>query len=235
MTAARKRSTGYRQNMLAKVHIAKKQLGLDETTYRDVVELVTGKRSSGKCTNAELDAVLSHMQDKGWKPKKPSRNDDAEKYLGKCRALWISGWNLGVVHTRQDEAMNAFIKRMTGLDSERWLIHAEDAMKAIEAIKAMLARDGGVYWDAPSKYSTEYYAMPGFKICDAQWRRLREFGAVTPGRVWTGRETRPTEELLGYAHAILGPGDPNSWHHADWARVSQALGRKLRKAMGAAA
>lgn len=135
---------------LAAIHVAKKQLGLDDDTYRDVLERVTGKRSAKFLTVAEGGRVLEEMRRLGFE--RTSKPDAAGAlkldgpYAAKLRALWISGWNLGVVHDRTDEAMAAFVKRQTGIDHVNWLRDAADATRAIEGVKAWLAREAGVQW-----------------------------------------------------------------------------------------
>lgn len=55
--------------LMAKVHIGKKDLGLDDDTYRDVLWRVTGKRSCSDMTIAQLQDVVKDMESRGFKPK----------------------------------------------------------------------------------------------------------------------------------------------------------------------
>ena len=55
--------------LMAKIHIAKKDLVLDDATYRDVLWRVTGKRSCKDMTIAQLQDVAKDMQNSGFKPK----------------------------------------------------------------------------------------------------------------------------------------------------------------------
>ncbi len=55
--------------LMAKIHIGKKDLGLDDDTYRDVLWRVTGKRSCSDMTIAQLESVVKDMQSSGFKPK----------------------------------------------------------------------------------------------------------------------------------------------------------------------
>ena len=63
---SRARSTPARRSRLARVHIAKKELGLDDATYRDVIERLHGVRSAGVLDLAQLDALLAEFRRKGW-------------------------------------------------------------------------------------------------------------------------------------------------------------------------
>lgn len=51
-----------RRRELAKIHIlAKKDLGMDDETYRDMLEAVTGQRSAGRLDDAGREAVIAHL------------------------------------------------------------------------------------------------------------------------------------------------------------------------------
>lgn len=69
--------------LLAKVHIAKKDLCLDDGTYRDLLTRVTGKDSASKMLISELEAVIFEFGNRGWKPK-PTVNS-AKKHGKKPR------------------------------------------------------------------------------------------------------------------------------------------------------
>lgn len=132
---------------IAAMHVAKKQLGLDDDTYRAALVQVTGKSSSADMTEAQRQEVLEHFRASGFKGSSTARRKPLEgRFAGKLQALWIAGWNLGLVRDRDDRALIAFVKRQTGLDHVRFLRHGADAMKAIEALKGWLERAGGVDW-----------------------------------------------------------------------------------------
>ena len=62
---------------LAKIHIAKAQLGLDEDTYRALLARVAGVRSAKELSPRQIGAVLAEFQRLGWTPrpaKKAGRN-----------------------------------------------------------------------------------------------------------------------------------------------------------------
>ena len=55
-----------RQKMTAKIHIAKSQLGLDDDTYRAILQRVTGLHSCAKMTVQQLENVLAELKAKGF-------------------------------------------------------------------------------------------------------------------------------------------------------------------------
>ena len=73
--------------LMAKVHIAKKELGLDDDTYRDVLERVTGKRSCKKMLIGELEAVIKDMESRGFTPKAAPKHGKKPSVVGKRQPL----------------------------------------------------------------------------------------------------------------------------------------------------
>ncbi|GAB0057438.1 hypothetical protein SIID45300_01766 [Candidatus Magnetaquicoccaceae bacterium FCR-1] len=57
--------------LIAKIHIAKVQLGLDDNAYRALLESCTGKASCKEMTDRELRGVLREFERRGWKPAPP--------------------------------------------------------------------------------------------------------------------------------------------------------------------
>jgi len=126
---------------LAAVHIGKKRLNLDEETYRSKLELVTGKRSAGEMNDRELDAVLDAFRAEGFTRPRARARVSANPAHAFMRAMWISLYHLGAVSDRRDTALDAFVKRQTGVESAGWL-GPEDSFKVVEALKIMCAREG---------------------------------------------------------------------------------------------
>ena len=79
-----------RRSIMAKLHIARKDLGLDEDTYRAMLQNLTGKRSSADCTDRQLMMLVAALRKRGWKdsrPKGPKVRPEFENLLGKINAL----------------------------------------------------------------------------------------------------------------------------------------------------
>lgn len=77
---------------LAKIHIAKAQLGLDDETYRALLARVAGVRSAKDLTKRQMGLVLSEFERLGWTPKvsakrtKPSPSAERAALVGKIEA-----------------------------------------------------------------------------------------------------------------------------------------------------
>ncbi len=55
-----------RASAIAKVHVAKKQLGLDDETYRAVLRRVTGRDSAADLNEVQLGSVIREFVRLGW-------------------------------------------------------------------------------------------------------------------------------------------------------------------------
>jgi len=182
MTAARSKPVAAAlRGALAKVHIAKKDLGLDDGTYRAILERLTGHRSAAACTTQQLGLVLDEMKSKGWKPlpvggrpgaKAPRRAD--HPMAGKARALWISLHQLGAVRDPSERALEAFAKRQLKVDRLQWADQGQ-GFRLIEALKALAERVG---------WSQDVAGIPADRVVTvlkdrhylAMARRLRDLG-----------------------------------------------------------
>jgi len=57
-----------RRSLLAKAHIARKQLALKEEEYRSILEARFGVESSGELDVRALQSLIDHFKSLGWKP-----------------------------------------------------------------------------------------------------------------------------------------------------------------------
>jgi len=154
MTAAAQSRRPGRNPRLAKIHIARKELGLDDGTYRAILARLTGQTTSAACSDAQLDRVLDEFKTKGWKPtvvagsalaspragdRRPRRADHPA--ASKARALWISLHRLDVIRDPSEAGLEAFARRQLKVERLQW---ADQALvyKLIEALKAMATRAG---------------------------------------------------------------------------------------------
>jgi phage gp16-like protein len=125
-----------RNPLIAKLHIAKKQLGLDDASYRAVLMAATGKASSRDMREHELVAVMEAFKKQGFRaPHPPPR----KAYVTKIYALWGDLQRRGTLADPSMKALGSFIHRQTGMHRAEWL-SPEDANKVTEGLKAWLAR-----------------------------------------------------------------------------------------------
>lgn len=194
---------------LAKIHVAKRDLGLDDDTYRAVLVRMTGKSSAKGMTAGELDSVLGEFRRLGFKPTSKGRGRALSgPYAAKAQALWIALWNLGAVEDRRDSALLAFIGRQTGIERTEWVLDAKDGRAVIEALKGWCAREG-VAWDDGGRY--------GYQIALAQSRKLRPQETRIVSVLWAD-----VSIILQRAVITVKPTD------AEWITVMNELGQRIR-------
>lgn len=61
-----------RQGLIAKIHVAQKQLALDDDNYRAILKRITGKLSCKQMNLLELQKIMAEMERLGFKPTKKS-------------------------------------------------------------------------------------------------------------------------------------------------------------------
>jgi phage gp16-like protein len=127
-----------RRAMLAKVHIARKELFRNEDDYRAVISRVTGQTSASTCTAAQLDDVLREFKRLGFKPK-PAARISKRPNIRMIYGVW-NDLKPFVAAEDKEKALRAFVQRQTGIDAPEFLDGAQ-ANKVIEGLKSWLARE----------------------------------------------------------------------------------------------
>lgn len=212
------------------------QLGLDEAGRRELIERTVGKRSLGDCSDAEMAQVRDAVnkanpapgirRDRRRGPQRGGTRPLAKApQAAKARALWLALYHLGAVRDPAERALDAFVRRQTGIESLAW-VGPDEANRAIEALKDWCARTG---FD-PANRVPEMLPEPGTpqsagahglkaRLAAALWLRLHpdEDPAFRDLAKFVG--TLHGRELRSLAGARLGELD----------RAIEALGAALRK------
>lgn len=131
--------TAARRGMIAKIHVAKKDLCLSDEDYRQTLVNLFGLDSSKSLNGHQLARLLNHFVSRGWKPK--VREDQPARTAGRpadfieipdsdpdCRqkryilGMWAAlGYEPG--------KLNARVKRQFGVDHIRFLREQADLQK----------------------------------------------------------------------------------------------------------
>jgi len=128
-----------RRGQLAKVHIAKKQLGLEDGDYRAILLRVTGKNSSADCNFGQLEAVLAEFSRLGFVAEEKKLRPLSDKaYVRMIYGIWKD--LKPYVRNHSHRALDAFVKRHAGVEAAEFLT-PEDGNLVIEGLKAWLARE----------------------------------------------------------------------------------------------
>ncbi|EPG4110214.1 MULTISPECIES: gp16 family protein [Klebsiella] len=122
-----------RTSMIKVIHIARRDLHLDDDTYRALLgTAVPGKTSCSDMTVNELQNVIQALEAKGFKSKpqrRSKRRMSAPSDVSlKIRAIWKTMFNEGFIRDGSDIALDRFVRRQTrirnggaGVSSLEWL------------------------------------------------------------------------------------------------------------------
>ncbi len=213
------RSAQSRRSMLAKIHIARKQLAMDDDDYRQLLFEETGHASADDCSEAQLSRVLERLKKLGFKPlPKAGKKAATHPMARKARALWISLHHLNVVQNPAEEALEAFARRQLGCTKLNWA-NQREAYKLIEALKAMALRHG---WRQTAAHDGHKLSPKELQmhLCEVILAKLKEGGHV------------PADWYLDVAAKRLCGIDTGAtetgYTAEDYGRLAKALGDKLR-------
>ena len=140
-----------RKKLIQLIHVAKRELFMDDDSYRDALKSATGKTSCSSMGENDLEKVLFRFKQLGFKTKPTkkhsptSRNKNANEktIVDKIRAIWISMGREGFIRDSSEPALAAWVKRTTarlnkgnGIEHVNWLnSNATLAIKVLEQLK----------------------------------------------------------------------------------------------------
>ncbi len=134
-------------NTMQIINIAKGQLGLDEETYRALLQRVTGVTSLRTMTERQRISVLDEMKRQGFRVQAGGKKLPAsvKPYVRLIYALWSKCHRLGVIEDSSRPALRAFCKRFVAHGFQNALVDPDmlsytQAEPIIEALKKMEAR-----------------------------------------------------------------------------------------------
>jgi phage gp16-like protein len=137
-----------RKAMLAKLHLARKELALTEESYRDILRRITSQASAAALTDRQLDQVLAEFQRLGWKPRKGKgrTGSSAAPQIRMIHAVWRDIVEMGIDAEDETAALRRFVARQTktaanpqGVSDPKFLDSAQ-ANRVLEGLKAWRRR-----------------------------------------------------------------------------------------------
>ena len=174
-----------RQRLIRLIHVGKRELGLDDETYRALLMGSVQKDSTSAMSVPELERVLERMKRSGFKVRVKSARPPAQSRPGrplaqypearKVRALWLFLHQLGAVKNPSEEALAAYVKRIAKVDALQWT-NGNQTEALIETLK---------------KWAMRY--LPG---------QVREMAQTLSEAIKTGSVTLSDEELTGLRSTV---------------------------------
>jgi phage gp16-like protein len=212
-----------RVKLLRAVRAAANRIGIEDDDRKALQLQITGKASLADMTPAELGKMLDHFNrdDKG----RGLGGSQTRPHISKVRALWWTLYWLNEVDSPNDKALDAFVRRQTGIAALRFLDH-RNAPAIIEALKKWAER-AGVRWPLSEDLRLGD-ANPGCTIVhlerhavlDTLWGKLRDDGQVH-GLMY----------VEWIRKAIGGNINHLTWSARELDEGIKILGKKYRKAV----
>lgn len=134
-TSTRSRGTANsnRRTLLARIHILKKEMGMEDGEYRDTLEHITQARSASKLSDDQLlVAVNVFAEMAGATPSRPLTSDRiAPGQVYRARKIWKEH-----AEDPSDAALDRFVKACVGVDKLEWCApkHARGLFGALRRI-----------------------------------------------------------------------------------------------------
>jgi phage gp16-like protein len=151
-----------RAQALKLVHVARRDLSMDDAAWRDLLRQKFGVESSKDLDISGLYRLIEHLKHCGFRVRHavskapgagghksagaPARSrplagaaQESPGEAAKIRALWLFLAELGLVRNRSEAALAAYVKRVTGVDALQWLDGSQTAM-IIETLKRWALR-----------------------------------------------------------------------------------------------
>lgn len=190
-----------RDKLRRAIHAACRAKGINQDDRKAIQLAATringapGKDSMADMDVRELGLVLDRLNRDQTGGYGSSSAFARSPHAAKVKALWWTcHWlGLNVADDPSDAAIDAFVKRQTGIDSLRFLNHL-NAPSVIDALKDIAARDGGVNWP---KRGPHVAIDDRRAVIQAIWNRLFDLSAVSSGSPWYFLSTRNADISTG--------------------------------------
>lgn len=126
-----------RRAELARIHCAKKELALDEDTYRSMLEQLTGQRSAGDLDERQRARVLDHLAGLQQRPARPARPHAGTRPSNMKQAPELRRIEAFLAEAQRPWSYaDGIAKHMFGVDRVQWC-----SGEQLRAVIAALYRD----------------------------------------------------------------------------------------------
>ena len=113
------------------IQTGRRKLGLADEDYRILLEGVSGKTSTKELNAWQLREVLRRMREAGF-------HTATDPQLRKIRSLWFSMYDEGIVKSKTEQSLSAYIRRITKKSTHACGV--KDLQRVIETLKQWIDR-----------------------------------------------------------------------------------------------
>lgn len=135
-----------RNALLAKIHIAVKDLGILEDDYRDILEREFFVKSAAALSIDELQRLVRRWQDCGWKPtvkrgKGKSEAGKRGKGQAQVEALRERAEGLAGELEDGDKRLRGLVKKICGVENLEWCRDVKRLKRLLAALETIRANE----------------------------------------------------------------------------------------------
>lgn len=140
-----------RNRLIQLIHVGKRELALDDDTYRLMLSSETGKTSCKQMNIKQLEQVLGAMKSRGFthqtnarktpfKRRLSAKSGNVKTQIDKINAIWITMFKHGFIRDGSATALDVYVRRMThraqgeGVDHVAWCTSSQ-AHTVLESLK----------------------------------------------------------------------------------------------------
>lgn len=145
-----------RKRLIKLIHIAKSQLGLDEESYRELLQECAGVESSKDLDTMGFKAVMAELERLGFRvgtgktggkslsPKTRHLADGERKPSAVLVAIWIEMGKAGVIEDASHEALQTFVLKQ--INSKQVVFPGVDPLDTLTPAQVNACRKGLETW-----------------------------------------------------------------------------------------
>ncbi|EDF1295621.1 DUF1018 domain-containing protein [Salmonella enterica subsp. enterica serovar Enteritidis] len=179
-----------RTSLIKLIHVARRELQLDDDTYRAFLVQYTGKTSCRELTVAQLEQVLDAMKERGFKKQKKHPRRRFKGHVTpreKIYKIWQQMFLDGFISDISDVALDKYVERLTarrnggqGVSTLAWC-HGESLQVVLETIKQWhmrCIREAFARHGVPLPVSETGRELRGYDALTSAYARARNSGRI---------------------------------------------------------
>lgn len=175
-----------RTSLIKLIHVARRELQLDDDTYRAFLMQKTGKISCRELTVTQLEQVLDTMKERGFKKQNKHPRRRFKGYVTpreKVYKIWQQMAEDGFIADGSDTALDKYVERLTarrnggqGVSTLAWC-HGESLQVVLETLKQWhirCIREAFSRYGLPLPVSPSGRELRGYDAMTAAYARARK-------------------------------------------------------------
>lgn len=179
-----------RTSLIKLIHVARRDLQLDDDTYRAFLLQCTGKTSCRELSVAQLEQVLDAMKERGFKKQKKHPRRRFKGHVTpreKVYKVWQQMAEDGFITDGGDVALDKYVQRLTakrnggqGVSTLAWC-HGDTLLIVLETLKQWhirCIREAFVRHGVPLPVSETGRELRGYDALTCAYTRARNSGRI---------------------------------------------------------